>query len=1157
MISQRYVKQSPYTVVPVFLLVAVLFCASSAFAQKIKRVIVPNRYTVILQDAPVSSRFATREDLQSAAAASYRAQVKAAQAAMTREIQSRGMTVTGSVSDLLNALFVTATSDKVAQLQALPGVVSVTPMRIFRPNLNRAVQLMNAPAAWTAVGGQGSAGAGIKIAVLDTGVDQTQATFQDPSLAMPTGFPKCTAGHSEDCAYTSNKVIVARSYVRQIALDYVSNSSNPAPESQPDDYSPRDRVGHGTATAACAAGFTNTGAAVSSTGSAISFNGMAPKAYIGNYKIQGTPGLNDGAPDNVLIQAVEDAVTDGMDIISISFGSIATSGAAQDPVAMAFEAAAKKVVVVAAAGNDGETTYFNTTGIYPYLNSISSPGTAADAISVGAVLNSHVFNPTVSIAGSAPASVKNVTAMEGDSYALGNAATSAPLVDVTTLGDNGLACAPLPAGSLLGKIALVQRGTCSFDAKAINAQTAGAIGIVFYMADSSTLLGPGGISSDFVGPTVMVSKSDGTNLKAYNGKTVTIDYSGAEQDLATYSANNGITPVLAGGQWASYSSVGPTPDGMLKPDLVAAGGLDPTGYLGSGMYLPVQTYDPNGELFSSNGYAAADGTSFATPIVAGAAALVKQAHPAYTPAQIKSALMNGAAQTVTTDDFGDAVDAQEIGAGMLDAGAAAAAGVVASPSSLSFGFLTTALPAAQTVTLTNSSSKSVTLAVTATPNAAVSGTTITATPASITLAAGATGTISVAVTGKVPVAGEYSGMVTLTGSGVTLRLPYMFLVGDGLISLANVNILSSFAGGYPSQDGGPLIVQIVDQWGVPIANSPVTFQSPSRGALTLQSYGNGEPACSPASSTSSVTCPTDQFGFAYAEVILGAKTGTPAINITAAGQSYQGGAYITTQPTIASGGVLNDATFGSTISPGSYVAIFGTGLFDTGNLSNYALFNNLTYESANSTNSPSDGSLPLQIDYTSVSFDVPSAGISIPGYISFVSPTQVNVWVPWELQGQSSVQMKVNVDEGYWGNVVTIPLSNTSPGFFLGGSTPVAQDSNSNLITSSNPAVRGQTLTIYCNGLGPVNNQPASGKPAPSNPLATTTTTPVVTIGGQAAQVTFSGLTPGFVGLYQVNVVVPASIGTGNQPITIAIGGQTSPGQTAGSSPQTISIPVK
>jgi uncharacterized protein (TIGR03437 family) len=1153
--------RAPYFVLAFLCIALPISSQNRSIPKAAKSTLIPNRYTVILADPAVGARFASREDMRGTAAAAYRAQIVGKQDALRREIESRGMRVTGSVTDMLNALFVTAPAGSLSILQSLPGVAQVTPMRRFKPVLNRATQLMNAPAAWTAVGGQSNAGAGIKIGLLDSGIDQTHPAFQDPSLQMPAGFPICTTGHPEDCAYTSNKVIVARSYVRQIALAAVTNPSNPAPESQPDDYSPRDRVGHGTATATCAAGFANTGAALNESASAVTFNGMAPKAYLGSYKVLGSPGVNDGAPDDVLIQAVEDAVSDGMDVISISLGSLALTGASGDPVAMAFQAAAQKAVVVAAAGNDGDDTFNFTTGDYPYFNSTSSPAIAPAVISVGATLNSHVFNPSVSVAGSsAPANLKNIVAVEGDSAVALNTALTAPLIDVTTLGDNGLACAALPAGSLRGAIALIGRGTCAFDAKAINAQTAGAVGVVFYMADSTAPIGPGGITTDFIGPTVMVAMSDGLNLKSHSGQAVTIDYSGLEQDIGVYSTDNQISPPLAGNQLASYSSVGPAPDGAIKPDMVAAGGADPgAGILASGMYVAAQAYDPNGELFSSNRYAGADGTSFATPLVAGAAALVKQAHPKYTPAQIKSALVNYAAQSVSTDDLGNPVDVQSIGAGLLDAGAAAGSTVQASPQTLSFGYLTKSggLPAAQTVTLTNGGSSSVTLNVAVAPKSTVSGTTVTATPSSITLAAGATGTISVAVTGAVPSPGEYSGGVTLSGSGISLRLPYMFLIGDGTLSLANVNLISSFAFGFPGQNGGSLITQVIDQYGVPIAGAPVVYETPSRSVLTFQSYGNGEPACSPTSSSTSVTCNTDQFGFSYVEVVLGSQLATPTINITAAGQTFQGGAEIVSQPTISASGVLNDATFGSAIAPGSWVAIFGSNLLDTSNLSNYAVYNNLTYDSSNSSNSPADGSLPLQIDFVSVSFDVPSAGISVPGYLSFASQGQVNVWVPWELQGQSSVQMKVNVDEGFWGNVVTVPLSSTAPGFFLSGNVAIAQDQNANLITSSNPAARGSALVLYCNGLGPVSHQPASGQPASGTNLSQTTTPPVVTIGGQQAQVLFSGLTPGFVGLYQVNVMVPSGISTGNQPITIAIGGQTSPSQTAGSSPQTIVLPVK
>ena len=157
-------------------------------------------------------------------------------------------------------------------------------------------------------------------------------------------------------------------------------------------------------------------------------------------------------------------------------------------------------------------------------------------------------------------------------------------------------------------------------------------------------------------------------------------------DINTYSQTVQFSPPVMANQLASYSSFGPNAgDGAVKPEIVATGGLDvyltpdpnDAGYLFpySGLYMAAQKYDPLGLLYSDNGYAAADGTSFASPIVAGAAALVKQAHPKYTVAQIKSALVNTAAQDTTTDTFGDPVNVEWLGAGRLDAGLAATANV--------------------------------------------------------------------------------------------------------------------------------------------------------------------------------------------------------------------------------------------------------------------------------------------------------------------------------------------------------------------------------------------------------------------------------------------------------------------------------------------------
>ncbi|HZT31048.1 MAG TPA: S8 family serine peptidase [Bryobacteraceae bacterium] len=1053
--------------------------AGPVFAQ-----VAANRYALILEDPPVSSRISSKEAMQSTTAKSYAQQIAAKQRLVRTELASRNIRVTGSADTLLNAVFVAAPKDRVAELSALPGVVAVIPVRRYRRSLDRATQLMDAPAAWNALGGAGNAGKGIKIGILDSGIDQTHPAFQDSSLPMPAGYPKCSGS---DCAFTSNKVIVARSYVRQLAAG--SSASNPAADSRPDDYSPRDRGGHGTAVASCAAGETNTGA--------VTITGMAPKAYLGNYKIYGSPEVNDFTTDDVIIQALEDAIKDGMDIVSFSSGGPAltgpldagtacgnSAGVACDLSAQAFETAAKNgLVIVAAAGNDGQSG-----SRYPTFNSIESPADAPSVIAAGATTNSHVFSEGVSVPGAdAPSTLQGLAAQAGDALVPPGAVT-APLRDVSQLGDDGLACASLPAGSLAGAFALIERGTCTFASKMINAQNAGAVGVIFYLADASRTT-PSGLFS-FNIPAVMISNSDGLALKsfvnAHPDHPVTIDPAGIELD--------------AGGsdRLAAFSSMGPsTGDSLIKPDVLATG---------TNMYIAAQSYDPLGELFSTNGYAVANGTSFATPLVSGAAALVKQSHPKFTAAQIKSALVNTTASDVSTDNRNQPVSVQSAGAGKLDAGAAVQATVTANPATVSFGILNPAtLPLTKQIQMTNSGGSSVTLSVAVAPGQSGGGT-VAAEPQSLTLAAGASGTIQVTLSGAMPPAGSYSGFVTLTGGGVALRIPYLYLVGDGnpdgIIPLTGDNFDGT--AGQPIPDG-VISFKLVDQYGVPIVGAPVTFTA--RGGAMLQQMDSA----------------TNAYGIAQAEPVLGSQPGSQSIVATAGGLRHVFSGSARVQPTIAANGVVNAASFdaSSPVAPGSYISIFGTGLSDT-------------------TDSTSSATLPLAIDYVNVSFDVPSANLSVPGRLIYVSPGQVNVQVPWELQGQSAAQVKVTIDYSA-GTVVTTPLANYSPALFETASgVAAALDAQNQVITASHPARRGETVQLFANGLGPVTNQPASGAPAPASPLAQTTTLPMVTIGGQAAAVSFAGLAPGFAGLYQINVTVPGNLSAGNQPVTVAIGGKTS-----------------
>ncbi len=557
------------------------------------------------------------------------------------------------------------------------------------------------------------------------------------------------------------------------------------------------------------------------------------------------------------------------------------------------------------------------------------------------------------------------------------------------------------------------------------------------------------------------------------------------------------------------------------------------------MYLAAQSYDPNGILYSVNRYAAGDGTSFASPLVAGAAALMKQAHPGFSAAQLKSALVNAAGSSVTTDDLLNPVDVAWIGAGLLDAGAASNATVTAEPSVLSFGFLQAGgLPATKTVTITNKGISALNLAVAVTHNTTSASVSLTPTPSSLSLAAGAAATLTLTLTGGLPAAGEYSGFVTLQASGVLVRIPYMFLVGNGVPY--NFSIPLGSGQGAPGADAGPIVIHIVDQYGVPVQGAPVSYSVSPRRSATVQSVP-GAPACTPTTSTSATACNTDSYGNSYVEVILGTSAASqPSITATVASNQVEIDYAILNPPAITAAGVVDVTSSTTPVAPGSYISIYGTNLVDPNALANMN----------GDTASPlPSGALPLQLDGVTVSFDVPSAGLSVPGYMYFVSPGQIDLWVPRELQNQSSAQVKVTVDEGVFGNVVTVPLANYAPSLFqYGAGIVVAQDQNYQLISTTNPVARGQVSVLYANGLGPVTNPPASGDPALASPLSTTTTTPQVTIGGQPANVVFSGLTPGTAGLYQIDVTIPAGLTPGAQPIAVSIGGQTS---------KTLSISVK
>jgi uncharacterized protein (TIGR03437 family) len=167
-------------------------------------------------------------------------------------------------------------------------------------------------------------------------------------------------------------------------------------------------------------------------------------------------------------------------------------------------------------------------------------------------------------------------------------------------------------------------------------------------------------------------------------------------------------------------------------------------------------------------------------------------------------------------------------------------------------------------------------------------------------------------------------------------------------------------------------------------------------------------------------------------------------------------------------------------------------------------------------------------------------GDGFPVPLLFVSAAQVNIQVPWELAGQTEAVLTAAIG-GLASAGQQVNLAPYAPGTFAVNGQGYGQgailDASYRLVDATNPTTTGTVVQIYCTGLGAVTNQPATGAAAPDDPLAMTMTLPRVMIGGAPAEVQFSGLTPGYVGLYQVNAEVPTEASRGAAvTVTIFVG---------------------
>jgi minor extracellular serine protease Vpr len=449
---------------------------------------VPNQYIVEL-----------KEDVGASPADKLR-RVRSRQARVEASLGGRGFRVLERTERVANTLVMEVpegSGDARSILSQSADVARVHKVRIFHKTLDRAAEVHGVTAAWQRLGIE-KAGAGMKIGILDSGIQTTHPGFQNESLPALEGYPKI----SEDgnLTYTNRKIIVARSYASLFSR-------------RDPDTSALDRSGHGTAVAMCAAGEKH-----DSPRGAIS--GMAPAAYLGVYKIFDTPGINDGTTDAAILKAIDDAVADCMDVINLSFGTMLAARPENDIVVMALaRAEAAGVIAVVSAGNNG-----------PGVATLGSPASAPTALTVGASENSRIFASTVSVSDGTTTTAL-VSSRTPNVGTLSGTMTSIEKLDPTRL-----ACSPLPSASLTGRIALIERGVCLFDDKLRNAASAGAIAAVIYSDEArpTDLINPT-VSTGTL-PTLFITRADGLSLLSQlrdSGQlSVTLDFSLQARDAS-------------------------------------------------------------------------------------------------------------------------------------------------------------------------------------------------------------------------------------------------------------------------------------------------------------------------------------------------------------------------------------------------------------------------------------------------------------------------------------------------------------------------------------------------------------------------------------------------------------------------------------------------
>jgi len=645
-----------------------------------------------------------------------------------------------SYDKLFNGLSVQVSAGSLSRLNGLAGVKNIYPVvAIERPatfeeqpgdvaDLTTSLAMVQADVAQNDLG---LSGQGVRVAIMDTGID-----IDHPDLGGCFG-PGCRVEIGYDFvgnAYNNDSASVAFNPV-------------PVPDAIPDDCN-----GHGTHVA----GIVGADGAV---------RGVAPGVTFGAYRVFGCQGSTSS---DIMVAAMERIYTDGADVLNMSIGS--SFQWPQYPTAQAADRLVQKgIVVVTSAGNSGANGTYAT----------GAPGVGEKVIATANFENTHVNLPVFTVSPDNQA----FPYLQATGAAPAPLSGSAPLARTGTAASAADACSALPPASLVGRVALIRRGTCSFQIKAANAQNAGAAGIIIYNnantgIQSITVAGPVAINI----PAVSISQADGVTLDSRLASGL-VDLTWTPQSVSTPNAQANLV--------AASSSMGISPTLSLKPDLGAPGNF-------------IRSTFP----LEAGGYANLSGTSMASPHMAGAVALLLEARPNTPPAAVRDLFQNYAEPHVWSGNPGlgflELVHRQ--GAGLIQIADVIRSTVKVEPGKLSLGE-SEAGPVTRTLTVKNSGPAAVTFSLSNEAALASLGTftlsyfnapaTVTWSAPTLTVPAGGTGTINVTIAANATLANKalYGGYLVLTpqGGGREVRVPYAGFKGD----YQSIQVLTPTANNFP------------------------------------------------------------------------------------------------------------------------------------------------------------------------------------------------------------------------------------------------------------------------------------------------------------------------------------------------------------------------